>query len=81
MQIGPGLHRIGADIVNSYLIVDGEDLTIIDAALPGYWKLLRAELASIGKRIDNVRALVLTHGDSDHIGFAARLYQEKGIAA
>lgn len=81
MQIAPGLHRIGADIVNSYLVVDGDDVTIIDAALPGYWKLLLAELAAIGKSIDNVRALVLTHGDTDHIGFAARLYQEKGIAA
>ena len=81
MKIAPGLHRLGADVVNSYLIVDGDDVTIIDAALPGYWKLLIAELASIGKSIDNVRALVLTHGDTDHIGFAARVYQEKGIAA
>lgn len=81
MKIAPGLHRIGADIVNSYLVIDGDDVTIIDAALPGYWKLLLAELASIGKSIDNVRALVLTHGDTDHIGFAKRLYQEKGIAA
>lgn len=81
MKIAPGLHRIGADVVNSYLVIDGDDVTIIDAALPGYWKLLLAELASIGKSIDNVRALVLTHGDTDHIGFAARLYREKGIAA
>lgn len=81
MQITGGLRRIGSDIVNSYLIVDGDDVTIIDAGLPGYWKLLNAELAAIGKTLDNVRALVLTHGDTDHIGFAARLYQEKGIAA
>src|SRR5262249_18149021 len=42
--------------------------------------LLTVELASIGKTLDNVRALVLTHGDTDHIGFAARLHREKGIA-
>ena len=81
MNIAPGLHRIGSDEINSYLIVDGDDVTIVDAALPGYWKLLVAELASIGKSLDNVRALVLTHGDTDHIGFAARLYKEKGISA
>ena len=28
-----------------------------------------------------MRALILTHGDTDHIGFAARLYREAGIAA
>jgi len=81
MEIAHGLRRIGSDIVNSYLIVDGDDVTVIDAGLPGYWRLLQAELASIGKSLDHVRALVLTHGDTDHIGFAARLYKEKGIAA
>ncbi len=81
MEIARGLRRIGADIVNSYLVVDGDDVTVIDAGLPGYWRLLEAELAAIGKSLDDVRALVLTHGDTDHIGFAARLYKEKGIAA
>ena len=50
MQITSGIRRIGSDIVNSYLIVDGADVTIIDAGLPGYWKLLTAELASISAR-------------------------------
>ncbi len=81
MQITSGLHRIGSDVVNSYLIVDGDEVAIIDAGLPGYWRLLIAELDSIGKSIDNVRALILTHGDTDHIGFAARLYRERGVAA
>jgi glyoxylase-like metal-dependent hydrolase (beta-lactamase superfamily II) len=81
MQIAPGVHRIGSDIVNSYLIVEGGEVTIIDAGLPGYWRLLKTELAAIGKTLDHVRALVLTHGDTDHIGFAAQLYREKGITA
>jgi glyoxylase-like metal-dependent hydrolase (beta-lactamase superfamily II) len=81
VQIARGLRRIGSDIVNSYLVVDGDDITLIDAGLPGYWKLLNRELAAIGKSLDNIRALVLTHGDTDHIGFAARLHRERGIAA
>lgn len=81
MEITRGLRRIGSDIVNSYLVVDGKDVTIIDAGLPGYWRLLQRELAVIGKSLDDVRAIVLTHGDTDHIGFAARFYREKGIEA
>src|SRR5215813_13854476 len=81
MQIASGLHRVGSDIVNSYLIVDSDGVTIIDAGLPGDWTALRAELAAIGKGLGDVRALILTHGDTDHIGFAARLYRETGIAA
>jgi glyoxylase-like metal-dependent hydrolase (beta-lactamase superfamily II) len=81
MQIASGLHRVGSEIINSYLIVDQDGVTIIDAGLPGYWKLLEGELSAIGKTLADVRALILTHGDSDHIGFAARLYREAGIAA
>jgi glyoxylase-like metal-dependent hydrolase (beta-lactamase superfamily II) len=81
VKIAKGLHRIGSDTVNSYLVVDGGGVTIIDAGLPRYWKLLNSELARIGMTLDDVRALILTHGDTDHIGFAARLHREKGIVA
>jgi glyoxylase-like metal-dependent hydrolase (beta-lactamase superfamily II) len=81
MEIAKGLHRIGSDIVNSYLVVEEGGVTIIDAGLPRYWSLLERELAQLGRSLDDVRALILTHGDSDHIGFAARLSREKGIAA
>jgi glyoxylase-like metal-dependent hydrolase (beta-lactamase superfamily II) len=81
MEIAKGLHRIGSDTVNSYLVVDEGGVTIIDAGLPRYWRLLNAELARLGLTLGDVRALILTHGDSDHIGFAAQLYREKGIPA
>lgn len=81
MQIANGLHRIGSDIVNSYLIVGADGVTIIDAGLPRYWKHLNSELAQLGKTLDDVRALILTHGDTDHIGFAAQLSRETGLAA
>lgn len=79
MRIADGVHRIGSDIVNSYLVVDEDGVTVIDAGLPRYWKLLTGELAGIGLTLDDVRALILTHGDTDHIGFAARLSREKGV--
>ena len=81
MEIAKGLHRIGSDIVNSYLVVDGGGVTIIDAGLPRYWKLLNRELTRLGLTLDDVRALILTHGDTDHIGFAARLHRDQGILA
>jgi len=81
MEIAKGLHRVGSDVVNSYLVVDGDGVTAIDAGLPGYWKRLVAEFDAIGKTPHDVRALILTHGDSDHIGFAARLHHETGLSA
>jgi len=81
MEIAKGLHRIGEDVVNSYLVVDADGVTIIDAGLPRYWGLLKGELARLGLTLGDVRALILTHGDSDHIGFAAQLAREQGIPA
>jgi glyoxylase-like metal-dependent hydrolase (beta-lactamase superfamily II) len=73
MQLADGIHRLGdSPVVNSYLLVDGRDVTIVDAGMPGLWSDLLAELGSIGRSLDDVRALVLTHGHSDHIGFAER---------
>jgi glyoxylase-like metal-dependent hydrolase (beta-lactamase superfamily II) len=81
MKINKGLHRIGSDTVNSYLVVDESGVTIIDAGLPRYWTLLTRELERLDVTLDDVRALILTHGDTDHIGFAGRLYRETGIPA
>jgi glyoxylase-like metal-dependent hydrolase (beta-lactamase superfamily II) len=77
MCIRDGLHRLGNGTINSYLVADGTDVTIIDAGVPGYWSELPAELAAMGRTLADVRALVLTHGHSDHIGFAERARRER----
>lgn len=79
MQLGPSIHRLGGGLVNSYLIEDAGEVTIIDAGVPGYWGDLPGELAAMGRTIEDVRALVLTHGHSDHIGFAERLRRERRV--
>ncbi|MGT2425175.1 MBL fold metallo-hydrolase [Amnibacterium kyonggiense] len=79
MQLSPGLHRIGDDIVAAHLIVADDGITLVDAALPGYHRDLLRELERIGRPVTDIRGIVLTHGDSDHIGFAERLRTELGI--
>lgn len=79
MKIGPHLHRIGNDIVAAYLIDTDEGVTLIDAGLPGHWRDLQRELAAIGRTTADVRGVVLTHGDSDRVGFAERLRRNAGV--
>lgn len=79
MKIAPHLHRIGSDLVGSYLIEDGGEITIIDAGLPAFWGELINELEVMGRSLGDVTALVLTHGDTDHLGFAERLRKERGV--
>lgn len=79
MQLAPHLHRIGSRYVNSYLVEDGGSITLIDAGLSGFHGLVVDELHAMGRTLDDVKAVVLTHGDSDHIGFAERLRAERGV--
>jgi len=78
IQVSPRIRRIGRGMVNSYLVEDGGDVTIVDAGAPAYWGQLPAELAVIGRSLDDVKSVVLTHGHSDHIGFAERIRSERG---
>src|SRR5690606_7584507 len=79
VKIAPHVHRLGNDIVASYLIDTAEGITLVDAGLPGHWRDLQRKLRELGRPLADVRGLVLTHGDSDHIGFAERLRIEAGV--
>jgi glyoxylase-like metal-dependent hydrolase (beta-lactamase superfamily II) len=80
MQLTPSLHRLGSSsLVNSYLDEDAGAITVIDAGLRGHWKDLLRELEAMGRSPVDIQALLLTHGDVDHLGFAERLRHEHGV--
>lgn len=62
-----------------YLVEDETGVTMIDAGLPGHWRELADELATMGRRLDDIRGVILTHGDSDHLGVAERLRSEHKV--
>jgi glyoxylase-like metal-dependent hydrolase (beta-lactamase superfamily II) len=79
VEIAPGIRRLGPGLVNVYLLDDAGAVTIVDAGAPGYWRALPAELAAMGRTFDDVRAVVLTHAHTDHLGFAERIRRERGV--
>lgn len=79
MEIAPGIRRIGSGLVNVYLLEESGEITIVDAGAPGYWGDLPGELVAMGRSLDDVRAVVLTHAHPDHIGFAERIRRGRGV--
>jgi len=79
VRIAEGVHRCGTDLVNWYLVEEGGRVTIVDCGAPGYWPQLDPSLEAIGRARSDVDAVVLTHGDSDHVGFSERLRSEAGV--
>jgi glyoxylase-like metal-dependent hydrolase (beta-lactamase superfamily II) len=80
VQVAKGIHRETLGIVNWYLVEEGGRVALVDAGTPADWKLLRSALASLGRTLDDVDAVLLTHAHSDHTGFAERARTEAGAS-
>ena len=72
MQVADGIHRLTGGVCNFYLIDDGGKLVLVDAGAPRDWDLLVRTLATLGRGLDNLDAVLITHAHSDHTGFAER---------
>ncbi len=69
-QVAPGVHRLGNELINLYLIEDGNRLTLVDAGLPGFRRGLDDFLRSRGRSVADIDAVILTHAHPDHVGIA-----------
>jgi glyoxylase-like metal-dependent hydrolase (beta-lactamase superfamily II) len=79
-EIADGIYRLGTDWVNWYLCDADGTLTLIDCGFRDYYGQLPAALLQLGRSLDAVAAVVLTHYHSDHVGCAERIRTEAGAA-
>lgn len=71
-QVADGVHRLTGGVVNFYLLEEGGKLVLVDAGAPGDWRLLVDTVRSLGRRLDDIDAVLVTHAHVDHTGFAER---------
>ncbi|CAL9470149.1 putative metallo-hydrolase YflN [Nocardiopsis dassonvillei] len=77
--VADGVHLVSHAHVNCYVVEDDDGVTLVDAGLPGMWSMVLEALERCGRAPGEVRALVLTHGHFDHVGFARRARREWGV--
>ena len=77
---GFSVHRMSAHVhfvhtphVNWAVYAGPDGVTLVDSGYVGQRELLVASLQTIGCRVEDVSAVVLTHGHVDHLGGAAWL--------
>lgn len=72
-DVAPGIHRIEHADTNFYLVQDGARLLLVDAGLAKSWRPLLDAVHELGRRVEDIEAIVLTHAHFDHVGIAERL--------
>jgi len=78
-NVAEGVHRIEDAYTNFYLVEDAGRITVVDACVPTSWDSLRSALNELGRSLDDVEAVVLTHAHFDHVGCAEKARQALGV--
>jgi glyoxylase-like metal-dependent hydrolase (beta-lactamase superfamily II) len=72
-EVAAGVRHIANPLVNWYLIEGEDGMTAVDAGFPPDWDRLKRELDGAP-----LKAVLITHGHVDHVGFAERARRELG---
>ncbi len=68
MKILDNLHRVDGLSVGVYVLIGDDGLTLVDAGLPRNEQKILSYLQSLGYHESDVKNILLTHSDVDHIG-------------
>src|SRR5512140_808541 len=80
MEIIPSVHLVPNVIANAYLIMEPNGLALIDAGLPGSDRKILRYFTERGHAPRDLRTIIITHSDTDHVGGLAALKRATGAA-
>lgn len=70
------IHRLHLFTTNAYLVTEGAHAWLIDSGLPRDWNKLLRLIRAQGVEPGQLKAVLHTHGHSDHAGNSLRLREE-----
>ena len=79
MRLTDGIYKVdGMRVANVYLVVIEDGLLLVDSGMPGNAKRILAFTKNLGHQQRDLRFIVLTHCDIDHVGSVAKLKELTG---
>jgi glyoxylase-like metal-dependent hydrolase (beta-lactamase superfamily II) len=79
MRLTDGIYKVdGMRVANVYLVVIEDGLLLVDSGMPGNAKRILAFTKNLGYQPRDLRFIVLTHCDIDHVGSVAKLKELTG---
>ncbi|MET4612390.1 glyoxylase-like metal-dependent hydrolase (beta-lactamase superfamily II) [Rhodococcus sp. PvR044] len=67
-EVAPNVFRATGTDVNVVILQDGDALTLVDGGYPGDVGAVENAIRSLGRRPEDVQAMLLTHAHIDHMG-------------
>ncbi len=68
MEIMEGVHLIDGTNANVYLLINGEELTLIDTGMPRQMQKILDYIGKINRKPSDIFKVILTHCHIDHMG-------------
>jgi len=79
MKMADGVFNVdGVRVANVYLVVTQDGLLLVDTGMPGNVRRILRFIEGLGRQPRDLRDIVLTHCDIDHVGSVAELKRRTG---
>lgn len=75
MEIAPNVHWLETSSSNVYLIVEPPNIVLVDTGTPKQDKAIFELLGNLGYQPTDLRHILVTHADMDHVGSLAALHK------
>ena len=72
-QVRPGVHLVHGSDTNWVILTEGDAVTLVDTGYRNDRDQLIASLEAVGRRPEDLAAILITHAHADHIGSARHL--------
>ena len=72
-RVAENVYAVSRRGVNAFILLEKRQVTLVDTGLPGSALALGTAVQELGRRVDEIKHVVLTHCHADHAGSAAAL--------